>query len=135
MQSFPNTTALRSHLDHQVSFLTELTLKSFDMLRSFSQAHLRLGQQLVQDSVETGRAYLSCATPLEFGPVTVRQSEPMVRHLREYQQALMQAYTGAQSELVRTTETRMPEAQRGAAAAAEEFSRSAAEAGEAFTRH
>jgi phasin family protein len=136
MQSFPNTTALRSHLDHQVSFFTELTQKSFDMLRTISQLQLQLGQQLMQDSVEAGRAYLNCTTPFEFGPAVLRQAAPVSQHVREYQQALMQACTGAQSELVRTTESHMPEASRGAAAAAEEFARSAAEAGEAFmTRH
>lgn len=136
MPSFPTTPALRSHLENQVGFYTELTQKTLEALQRLGQINLRLGQQLVQDSIDTSRALLACATPFEFGPTALRQAAPVSQHLREYQSALLQLMTGTQTDLARTAETRMPESSRSAAAMAEEFARNAAEAGEAFiTRH
>jgi phasin family protein len=136
MQAFQNTTALRSHMENQVNFFTELSHKSYDALRRVSEINLRLAQQLLQDSVDTGRAMLSCSDPFQMSATAMRQAEPVARHVRSYQKELLQVLTGAQSDLVRTTESRMPEASRSAAAMADEFARSAAEASEAFTtRH
>jgi phasin family protein len=136
MQAYANNTALRSHLENQVNFFTEFTHKSYDALRRLSQINLRLTQQLLEDSVDTGRAMLNCADPFQLGATAMRQVEPVARHMQSYQEELMRVLTGAQSEFVRTAEQRMPEAQRGAMAIADEFARGAAEASEAFiTRH
>ena len=136
MQAYANNTALRSHLENQVNFFTEFTHKSYDALFRLSQINLRLTQQLLEDTVDTGRAMLNCADPLQFGATAMRQVEPVARHVQSYQEELLRVLTGAQSEFARTAESRMPEAQRGALAAADEFARNAAEASEAFiTRH
>ena len=136
MPSFPTTPALRSHLENQVGFYTELTQKSFDALQRLGQINLRLGQHLMQDAIDANRALLGCATPFEFGPTALRQAAPVSQHLREYQAALLHLMTGTQTDMARTAETRMPEQSRSAAAMAEEFARHATEAGEAFmTRH
>ena len=136
MQAYANNTALRSHLENQVNFFTEFTHKSYDALFRLSQINLRLTQQLLEDTVDTGRAMLNCADPFQLGATAMRQVEPVARHVQSYQEELMRVFTGTQSEFVRTAETHMPEARRGALAVADEFARSAAEAGEAFiTRH
>jgi hypothetical protein len=136
MQANVNHTALRSHLENQVNFFTEYTQKSYDALRRLSEINLRLTQQLLEDSVDTGRAMLNCNDPFQLGAAAMRQVEPVSRHLRNYQDELLRVLTGAQSDFVRTTESRMPEAGRGALAVADEFARNAAEASEAFiTRH
>jgi phasin family protein len=136
MQAYANNTALRSHLENQVNFFTEFTHKSYDALRRLSQINLRLTQQLLEDTVDTGRAMLNCADPFQLGATAMRQVEPLARHMQSYQEELMRVLTGAHSEFVRTAEQRMPEAQRGAMAVADEFARGAAEASEAFiTRH
>lgn len=136
MQAYAHNTALRSHLDNQVSFITEFTHKSYDALRRLSEINLRLTQQLLEDSVDTGRAMLNCTDPFQAGAAAMRQAEPVARHLRSYQEELMRVLTGTQSEFVRTAESRMPEAGRSALAVADEFARNAAEASEAFmTRH
>lgn len=136
MQAYANNTALRSHLENQVNFFTEFTHKSYDALRRLSQINLRLTQQLLEDTVDTGRAMLNCADPFQLGATAMRQVEPVARHVQSYQEELMRVLTGAQSEFVRTAEQRMPEARRGAMAVADEFARGAAEASEAFiTRH
>lgn len=136
MQAFANNTALRSHLENQVNFFTEFTHKSYDTLRRLSQINLRLTQQLLEDSVDTGRAMINSPDPFQAGAAAMRQFEPVARHVQTYQEELMRVLTGAQSEFVRTAEQNMPEAQRGALAAADEFARNAAEASEAFiTRH
>lgn len=136
MQAYANNTALRSHLENQVNFFTEFTHKTYDALRRLSQINLRLSQQLLEDTVDTGRAMLNCADPFQLGATAMRQVEPVARHVQSYQEELMRVLTGAQSEFVRTAEQRMPEARRGAMAVADEFARGAAEASEAFiTRH
>jgi phasin family protein len=136
MQAYANNTALRSHLENQVNFFTEFTHKTYDALRRLSQINLRLTQQLLEDTVDTGRAMLNCADPFQLGATAIRQVEPVARHVQSYQEELMRVLTGTQSEFVRTAEQRMPEARRGAMAVADEFARGAAEASEAFiTRH
>jgi phasin family protein len=136
MQAYANNTALRSHLENQVNFFTEFTHKSYDALRRLSQINLRLTQQLLEDTVDTGRAMLNCADPFQLGATAMRQAEPVARHVQSYQEELLRVFTGTQSEYLRAAETHMPEARRGAIAVADEFARSAAEAGEAFiTRH
>jgi phasin family protein len=136
MQTFATSPALRSHLEHQVNFFTELSHKSYDTLRRLSELNLRLAQQLVEDSVDTGRDLMNAMHPFQYGPIALRHAEPVAQHLRSYQQALFGVLAGAQSGLAQTARERMPEAGRSAAAAAEEFARRGADAADAFsTRH
>jgi hypothetical protein len=136
MQNFATPPALRSHLENQVSFFTELSNKSYDALHRVSELNLHLAQQLLVDAVDTGRDLMGASHPFQVSTIMLRHAEPVAKHWRNYQQALLGVLAGAQSELVRTTRERMPEAGRSAAAAAEEFAQRGADAADAFTtRH
>lgn len=136
MQAFAAPPALRSHLESQVNFFTELSHKSYDTLRQLSELNLRLTQQLLEDTVATSRDLLNALHPFQYASIALHHAGPVAQHLRSYQQALMALMAGAQTGIAQTARERMPEAGRSAAAAAEEFARRSAEAVSAIsTRH
>lgn len=132
MQSRANNPALRSHVDTQVNFFTELAQRSVDSARQLSELNLRLAQHLVNESIATARQMLSCSDPYQAGNVALRGLEPVARHLRQYQRQLVALVSGAQLALTDTAETHIPEAGRGAAAIADDMARRALDAGAAF---
>ena len=132
MQSLANNPALRSHVDTQVNFFTELAQRSVDSARQLSELNLRLAQQLMEESISTSRQLLSCSDPFQAGNVALRGLEPLARHLRQYQQQLVTLVSGAQVALTHTAETHIPEAGRSAAALADDMARRSLDAGAAF---
>ncbi|MBZ2207071.1 phasin family protein [Massilia soli] len=132
MQPFANNPALRSHFDTQVNFFTELAQRSVDSARQLSELNLRLAQQLMEESISTSRQLLACSDPLQAGNVALRAMEPLARHLRQYQQQLVDLVSGAQVALTHTAETHIPEAGRSAAALADDMARRSLDAGAAF---
>lgn len=133
MQPFANTPALQSHLESQVNFFTELAHRTYDSARKLSELNLRLTQQLIEDTVDTGRRMLTCGDPYQAAATAMRQMEPVAQHLRDYQRQLLGVLAGAQVDLTRAAETHIPEASRSAAAVAEEVARRTTEAAGAFT--
>lgn len=129
MQSPASNPALRSHFDTQVNFFTELAHRNFDSVRQLSELNLRLGQQLVEESITTGRQMLSCSDPYQASTFALRRMEPVAQHLRAYQQQLMTLVAGAQAGLTQAAETHIPEAGRSAAAFADDMARRALDAG------
>ncbi len=127
--------ALTALLEHQLGFFTEQTHRSLDALRRLSALNLRLGQQLMEVSVDTGRALMDCATPLQVGPVVLRHSTPIAQHLRNYQLAWWAALNGVQSALAHSTRARVPETVRVAAAVMEDFTHQTTQVDPAVTRH
>lgn len=132
MQSFANNPALRSHFETQVNFLTELAHRSFDSARTLSELNLRLGQQLMEESIATCRQMLSCSDPYQMSTLALRRMEPVAQHLRAYQQQLMALVAGAQAGLTQAAETHIPEAGRSAAAIADDMARRALDASATF---
>lgn len=132
MQQHANNPALRSHFETQVNFFTELAHRAFDSARKLSELNLRLGQQLMEESLATSRQMLSCADPFQMSTLALRQVEPVGQHLRAYQQQLMSLVAGAQAGLTQAAETHIPEAGRSAAAIADELARRSLEAGASF---
>lgn len=132
MQSLANNPALRSHFDTQVNFFAELAHRSFDSARQLSELNLRLGQQLMEESIGTCRQMLSCSDPYQMGTLALRRMEPLAQHLRAYQQQLMSLVAGTQAGLTQAAETHIPEAGRSAAAIADELARRSFDAGVAF---
>jgi phasin family protein len=132
MQSIANNPALRCHVDTQVSFFTELAHRSLDSARQLSELNLRLGQQLMEESIATCRQMLSCSDPYQVGTLAFKRVEPLAQHLRAYQQQLMSLVAGAQAGLTQAAETHIPEAGRSAAAIADDMARRSLDAGASF---
>jgi phasin family protein len=124
MQTLANNPALRSHFETQVNFFTELAHRSFDSARKLSELNLRLGQQLLEESIDTSRQMLACTDPYQMSTLALRQVEPLAQHLRTYQQQLMALVAGAQAGLTQAAEAHIPEAGRSAAAIADDMTRS-----------
>lgn len=132
MQSLANNPALRSHFDTQLGFFTELAHRSFDAVRQLSELNLRLGQQLMEESIASCRQMLSCSDPYQMSTLALKRMEPVAQHLRTYQQQLMSLVAGAQAGLTQAAETHIPAAGRSAAAIADDMARRSLEAGAAF---
>ena len=119
MPSYSSNSAMRSGIDAQVNFMTELTRHSYDAVRKLSELNLHFAQQLMQDSVAATRQVLACSDPLQMPSTIASAAQPAAQHLRSYQQQLIGMLTGAQVELIRNTESLMPQGSRYAAAMAQ----------------
>ena len=134
MPTYPNHPAVRSHLQSQVNFMTELTRKSYDLLSRLSDLNLRTAQQLVDDGVSTGRRMMASKDPLHMSAIALEQLPPLGEHMRSYARQWLSIMTGAQAELSRSAETHLPKASLTAAAVTEELARSTAELSQALHR-
>ena len=102
MQSFVNNPALRSQLETQVNFMTELSQKTYDALRKLMELNLRTAQQAIEDSIETSRQLMSCTDPVQFAGTAMNQIQPAAERMRDYQQQLMGVLAGAQVDAAKT---------------------------------
>lgn len=131
MESAANTQALRSHMESQVNFLTELSSKTYDSMRRVSELNMHLAQQMIEDSMNMGRELMHCSDPFQMTSTAIHQLQPCTEHLRDYQRELMGVLSGAQAEIARAAEARIPEASRSASAMADEMVRNASAAASA----
>jgi phasin family protein len=125
MPALANNPALRSHLENQVNFMTELTQKSYDSVRKLSELNMHLAQQMIEDSMNMGRSMMSCSDPFQMTSAAMNQIQPATEHLRTWQQQMMGVLAGAQVELQKSAEAHIPQASRSASAIADEMMRSA----------
>jgi phasin family protein len=108
MQPLANNPALRPQLETQLSTLTELAQKSYDMVLKLSELNLHLAQQMVEDTLNASRELMACSDPFQFTSIAMRQVQPAAEHLRSYQQQLVGVISGAQVELARAAEAQQP---------------------------
>ena len=118
MPSYSNSSAMRSGIEAQFNFLTELTRKTFDSMRKLGELNLHFTQQVMHDGAEAARQLVSCRDPLQFAAVAAGATQPALQNLQRYQQQLAGMLAGAQLDLTRSAEAFMPEGARYAAAAA-----------------
>ena len=121
--SLANNPALRSQLETQVNFLTELSHRSYDSVRKISELNMRFTQQLIEDSMNLGRELMNCSDPFQMTSTAINQLQPATEHLRSYQRQLMGVLSGVQADISRAAASRMPEATRQASAMADEMVR------------
>lgn len=124
--SLTNNPALRSQLETQVNFLTELSHRTYDSVRKVSELNMRFTQQFIEDSMNFGRELMNCSDPFQVTSTAINQLQPATEHLRSYQRQLMGVLSGAQADFSRAAETHIPEASRQASAMADEMVRNAA---------
>jgi phasin family protein len=119
MPRYPSNSALRSGLDAQLEFMTELTRRSYDAVRKLSELNLHFAHLLIQDSVAAARQVLTCSDPLQMVSTMANAAQPATDHVRSYQQQLVGMLTGVQLELTRQAESLMPQASPYGAAMAQ----------------
>ena len=129
MPSYSNSPAMRSVLEAQVNFMTELTRRTYDSVRKLSELNMHFMQQVMQDSAEAWRQLVSCRDPLQLAATAANAAQPAVQHLRSYQQQLVGVLTGVQLDLTRGAEAFMPEGVRQAGAIAQTMVRESAPTG------
>jgi phasin family protein len=126
--SLASNPALRSQLEHQVTFFTEMSHRSYDSVRKISELNMQFTQQLLEDSMNLGRELMNCSDPFQVTSTAINQLQPATEHLRTYQRQLMGVLSGAQAEFSRAAGAHIPEASRQASAMADEMVRNAAAA-------
>ena len=134
MPSYSSHPAIRSHMETQVNFVTEMARHTYDAVRRLSEIHLQLAQQLFDDTTNASHQLMSSADPVQFSAAAFNQWQPVAEHLRDYQQQVMGVLAGISVNLTRAAETHIPDASRSAAAAAEEMARRTADLTQAYTR-
>jgi phasin family protein len=130
MNALAPTPALQSHLDAQVSLLTDVAGKMYDAIHRITELNLRLVQELMDDSMSASRQVISSSGPTECCAAMVASSVPASEHLRAYQQQLLNVLAGTQVELTRSAEQHIPETNRTASAMADDLMRRGAQATE-----
>lgn len=130
MNALVPTPALQSHLDAQVSLMTDMAGKMYDAVQRITELNLQLAQQLITDTMAASRHLMAATDPVEWSAAAVASGVPASEHLRSYQQKLMGVLAGTQVELTRTAGQHIPEATRTASAMADEVVRKGTEATE-----
>ncbi len=125
--------ALKSHLQAQLNFATDLSHKMFDTAQRMSELHLRLAQDMLHEWSNTSQQLLCARDTGEFLSAAV-QLQPGGDKLRLYQQQLGNLVANANVEMNRAAETHIPEASRTAVAFADEVVRKTAEETEKATQ-
>jgi phasin family protein len=128
MQLFSDNPVLRSQLESQVDFMTELTNKTVDTLRQLSELNMKLARQTIEASIYSSRELLNCSDPAQLAQAVMKQVQPAAERVRTYQQHLLNVLAGAQVDFAHTAEARLPAAGRSASAAADDMARHAAAA-------
>lgn len=118
MPSFPTNPLMKSGLEAQVSFITELTRRSYDSMRKLNELNLHFVQQMMQDASDASSNMLRCTDPFQLAAAAAKAAQPAADHLRHYQQQLFNMLSGAQLELARNAQSLMPETSRYASAMA-----------------
>jgi phasin family protein len=132
---FPSLSpALKSHLEAQCNFATELSRKMFDTAQQLSELHLRLAQDLLQEWSNASQQLLGARDTGEFMSLAAGQLQPSSNKLHQYQQQLGNLVANANVEMNRTAENHLPETSRTAVAFADEVVRKTAEETEKATQ-
>lgn len=130
MNALAPTPALQSHLDAQVSLMTDMAGKMYDAVQRITELNIHLAQQLIDDTMSASRHLMTAGDPVAWSAAAVASGVPASEHVRAYQQKLMGVLSGTQVELTRTAEQHIPEASRAASAMAGEMTRRNTEAAE-----
>lgn len=128
------TPAVKSHLEVQLSFFTDLTRKLFDTAQKISELNLQLARELIEEMTSAHHQLMGAKDPAEFASVAATQTHAAAERVRNYQQRLSNVAANANVEITKAAESHMPEASRTAAAVADEMVRTASEETEKATQ-
>jgi phasin family protein len=126
--------ALKSHLEAQFSFLTDVSKKMFEGVQRISQLNVQVAQTLMEEAISNSHQLIGSTTATDYLSIATSQAQPLAEKIRSYQQHLNNIGAGVQVELSRTAERHVPETARTAAALAEEVGRRTQEETEKVTQ-
>jgi len=119
--------ALKSHMEAQFAFMSDLSKKMFDGLQKIGQLNIQVAQTVIEESLNSTQQLIQSNSPTDYLSVAASQVQPAAEKLRAYQQHLNNITAGVQVELSKAAEQHVPETTRTAAAVAEEIVRRGAE--------
>jgi Phasin protein len=118
MQAFPpNSPALRTQLETQVNFLTQLSRHSIDALGQLSALNVQAARQLIDDGIQLGRSLAACKDPAQMLAVAMRETQPAAEHWRTWQSGVMRMLASSGATLAHDTNDGSWQAARGAGGA------------------
>ena len=126
--------ALKSHLNAQFSFLSELSKKMFDGVQRIGQLNVQVAQTVMEEAINSAHQLIESNTATEYMSIAAAQVQPIAEKVRAYQQHLSNIGAGVQAELSKTAEQHVPETSRTAAAVADEVARRTAEESDKVTQ-
>lgn len=124
------TPAIRSYLEVQVSFMTDMGNRMFDAAQSTIELNLRLAKELLEDMTRANRQLMQTTGAQEFASTAGGQLQPSAQRWRNYQQQLSNVVANANVEMTKVAQTHLPEVRRSAAAMADDVVRAAAQEAE-----
>lgn len=119
--------AVRSHVDSQLAWFNDLNKTLIGSFQTVCEANLKLGQSMVEETMNASQRMLSSERPLDAMGVAASHAQPAADKLRAYQQHLSRLAAEVQVDLARVTQEHSPEAARTAHALADEVTRAAKE--------
>lgn len=126
--------ALKSHLNAQFSFMSDLSRKMFDGVQRIGQLNVQVAQTMMEEAISSAHQLIESNTTTEYLSIAAAQVQPVAEKVRAYQQHLSNISAGVQAELSKTAEQHVPETSRTAAAVAEEVVRRNAEESDKVTQ-
>jgi phasin family protein len=115
--------ALKSHLDSQFSFMTDLSKKMFEGVQRLSQLNVQVAQTIMEESINNAQQLAQTTSPTEMLSIVASQVQPAAEKVRAYEQHVRAISAGVHVELSKTAEQHVPETARTASAVAEEVVR------------
>ena len=115
--------ALKSHMNTQFNFMTELSKKMFEGVQSLGQLNVQVAQTIMEESIKNAHQLTQSTSPTEIMSIASAQVQPVAEKVRAYQQHVQNIAAGVQVELSKTAQQHIPEATRTAGAVAEEVVR------------
>lgn len=119
--------ALKSHMEAQFAFMSDLSKKMFDGVQKIGQLNIQVAQTLMEETLNSAQQLIQSNSPTDYLSVAASQVQPAAEKLRAYQQHLNNITAGVHVELSKAAEQHVPQTTRTAAAVAEEVVRRGAE--------
>lgn len=125
--SQPVSPFVRSHLDSQAAFFSELSKSMTNSFHNVFQANLQLSQSMFQETLSASQRMLTPNETAHVPETHASQTQPSSDTFRAYQQHLSRLVADSHVDLTRITQQHVQETARTAQALSEEVSRGAAE--------
>ncbi len=97
------TPAVRSHLDAQISFASDLGKSFFRSFRHVCDLNIQLAQTLLEEISVAGHQLIAHRRPTEALLAASARAQPAADTLRAYQRSISRVAAGAQVDLARVT--------------------------------
>lgn len=120
--------ALRLHLDSQLAFFNYLSQSLSGSFQSVCQANLRLGQNVIEETLSAGRRMLTSGQANGVAGTVLPDTQPSSEHMRAYQRKISSIAAGSQVDLARVIRLHRRETSHTAQALADEVARVSVEA-------